>query len=217
MNTLPHSIIINLIEEWPILAFINKYVFNIYNKYVKNNGYVTVDYYLNPCNETLSSMCKKGKYIELLVNNLNWNWGLQGACIGGHLKIVNIMIEKGANNWNWGLYNACMGGNLNIVNLMIKMGANDWNLGLTGASKGGNLNLVNLMIERGANDWEWSLKSACEGGNLNVVNLLIKMGAKDWNLGLRTACVRDNIDIVNLMIEKGANYCGCCGNLKHKF
>ena len=29
-------------------------------------------------------------------NNYNWNDGLEGACKGGNLDIINLMIEKGA-------------------------------------------------------------------------------------------------------------------------
>ena len=45
----------------------------------------------------------------------NWNYGLKGACKGGHKEIVNYMISKGANNWNNGLYGACKGGHIEIV------------------------------------------------------------------------------------------------------
>ena len=38
-----------------------------------------------------------------------------GACQGGHMDIVNLMISKGANNWNFGLnYGACAGGHMDI-------------------------------------------------------------------------------------------------------
>ena len=33
------------------------------------------------------------------------------------------MIEKGANDWNYGLWGACMGGNMKIIKLMIEKGA----------------------------------------------------------------------------------------------
>ena len=31
----------------------------------------------------------------------NYNLGLEGACAGGHLEIVNMMIELGANNYDY--------------------------------------------------------------------------------------------------------------------
>ncbi len=217
MNFLPYPIIINLITEWPALAFINRYTYGIYKKYVKNKKYVTVEYYLNPCNKTLMEMCKEGKYIEIFNVRLDWNYGFYGACQGGYLNLVNKMIEKGADNWDEGLDFACLSGNLDIVNLMIEKGADDWNYGFSGACKGGNLNIVNLMIEKGAYDWNYGLSRACRGGNLDIVNLMIEKGADNWNWGLGNACMRDHLNIVNLMIEMGATTCVNCNNSKHNF
>ena len=73
---------------------------------------------------TLYEACKEGnieKVNDLIKQNANdWNSGLCGACIGGHLYLANLMINKGANN---GLYGACYGGHLELVNLMINKGA----------------------------------------------------------------------------------------------
>ncbi len=190
MNTLPYPIVVNLIIEWPALAFVNKYTYGIYIKYIKKQGCVTVEYYLNPCNTKLRNMCKKGKYIEIFKDNLDWNQGLFGACEGDYLDIINLMIEKGADDLNWGFSNAC---------------------------RGGHLNLVNLMIEKGANAWDWGLKCACKGGNLDIVNLMIEKGAYGWNLGLESACEEGYLNIVKLMIEKGADECLYCFNKRHEF
>ncbi|MFB5622743.1 MAG: hypothetical protein ACE5RH_01995, partial [Nitrosarchaeum sp.] len=54
----------------------------------------------------------------------DWNWGLEGACKGGNIDIVKLMIKKGAYDWDSGLYGACEGRHMNIVELMIKKGAN---------------------------------------------------------------------------------------------
>ena len=48
-----------------------------------------------------------------------------GACEGGNINIVHLMIEKGADYWNWGLRGAYKGGNINIVHLMIEKGADN--------------------------------------------------------------------------------------------
>jgi len=54
----------------------------------------------------------------------NVNWGLYGACRGGHMNIVKLTIKKGAWHWTGGLKFACMGSHMNIVKLMIEKGAN---------------------------------------------------------------------------------------------
>ncbi len=63
-------------------------------------------------NEEFEEKCKNGNIFTILRNinnNLNWNCGLYSACCGGHLNIVNLMIDKGANFWNCGLNGACEG------------------------------------------------------------------------------------------------------------
>ena len=60
-----------------------------------------------------------------LRENLDFNHGLHGSCQGGHMKIVKLIIEKGADDFNHGLYAACRGGHMNIIKLMIEKGANN--------------------------------------------------------------------------------------------
>ena len=146
----------------------------------------------------LKEKCKNENIFTILKNknnNLNWNDGLFEACRGGHLNIVNLMIEKGADNWNHGLRGACQNGHLNIINYMIDKGAYSWNYGLYGACLGGHLNIVNLMIEKGADAWNDGLQGACQNGNLNR---------------LQGARKPYNTNIMNLMIKKGATRCFYC-------
>ncbi len=80
---------------------------------------------------SLYYVCKSSGNIEevnrLVKLGADLNYGLYGACIGGHLDIVNLMVKLGANHFNWGLHYACCGGHLDLVNLMIKSGANNFN------------------------------------------------------------------------------------------
>jgi hypothetical protein len=90
------------------------------------------------------------------------------------MKIVKLMIKKGANNWNGGLYSACSNGHMNIVKFMINRGANNWNAGLYAACEDGSfinndkaivskrnchIKIVKLMIEKGANQCDNCFKS----------------------------------------------------------
>ena len=87
---------------------------------------------------------------ELCLTLKRKNLGLGGACEGGHLALVELMISRGANDWNWGLGCACEGGHLVIAELMISRGANNWNWGLEGACKSGHFALAKMMIIHGA-------------------------------------------------------------------
>jgi hypothetical protein len=70
---------------------------------------------------------------------LQWNRAMATAAQHGHMSIVLLLIERGANDWNCGLYDAALGGHMQLVLLMIKRGADDWNVGLCGASQGGHI------------------------------------------------------------------------------
>jgi hypothetical protein len=112
----------------------------------------------------------------------DWNWGLEGACWGGHRDLVELMIDKGADLWDEGLVAACRGGHRDLVEWMIDKGADDWNWGLEAACHGGHRDLVELMITKGdergfAFNWNWGLKAACNGGHCDFVEWMINKGA----------------------------------------
>src|SRR5579872_1285340 len=120
------------------------------------------------------TICKEGnieqvlRKIEQLLRNdqtpflFCLNYGLEGACTGGHLDIVKLLISKGANCWNFALPCACESGNVDIVELLISKGAYNWNGGLYSACYAGHFGMIELMISKGANDWNNGLVGACQ-------------------------------------------------------
>ena len=68
------------------------------------------------------------------------------ACYDGHIDIVKLLIEKGANDLNWGLYNACYNGHIDIVKLLIEKGADDLNLGLSNACYNNQIEIIALLL-----------------------------------------------------------------------
>ncbi len=77
-------------------------------------------------NFSLQKYCKNNDVIKIrkmIKMDLYWDYGLHGACVGGHMDIVKLMMEKGAHCWNFGLFRACKAGHIDIVKLMIKKGA----------------------------------------------------------------------------------------------
>jgi len=75
--------------------------------------------------EEFKNACKHGHILSIIHSDKSWNWdlGLSYACEGGHMEIVQLMIEKGATDWNWGLQYVCKNGHMEIVQLMIDKGA----------------------------------------------------------------------------------------------
>ena len=51
-----------------------------------------------------NNIIKINELIKINKDEIDYNYGLYGACEGGHIKIIDMMIEKGANDWNSGLY-----------------------------------------------------------------------------------------------------------------
>ena len=133
------------------------YLFGTSKKFLETKKWLTMDVKVSQKNidEQLQSSCQENTLIQVQMllhshKNIDFDYGLQGACQGGHLDVVKFMIEKGATYWNGGLSSACCGGQTDVVHLMIEKGATDWNLGLSGACQGVHPDVVNLMIEKGA-------------------------------------------------------------------
>jgi hypothetical protein len=45
----------------------------------------------------------------------NYEWGLRGACEGGHRCIADMMLTRGATDYEWGLRGACQGEHFDIA------------------------------------------------------------------------------------------------------
>ena len=78
----------------------------------------------------------------------NWNWGMSVAARGGHIDIVKLLIEKGADYWNGGMRGAALGGHIDIMEFFIEKGADDWNKGINGAVRGGRMDIIEFFINK---------------------------------------------------------------------
>jgi hypothetical protein len=106
------------------------------------------------------------------------------------------------NIFNWGLYGACQGGHEDLAKLMITNCARKVNLGLHGACEGGHENLVELMIANGAYKFHYGLYSACVKGYKNLAELMIIKGAKvprGWSMCHQNVYQLEHLEL--MMIE----------------
>lgn len=156
--------------------------------------------------ESVTEMISKGIIVKSVKNN-SLMWGLYGACYGGHMKLINLLIEHGADNWDYGLMGACEGGHYDIMYIMVTRGASDFNMALEGASSGGHIEIINITLANNQVDINYALRGACMTNQKHVVELAIQRGATDWNGGMLTACSYGYIDLVKLMILHGATDC----------
>ena len=88
-----------------------------------------------------------------------WDFALYGACKGGHIKLVDLLVNSCNIDLNVGLITACKNKKVEIVKYLIEHGANDWNKGLLNACSIKNDELMQLMIDQGATKCDWCKKS----------------------------------------------------------
>lgn len=92
--------------------------------------------------------------VWLIKRNANPGNHIYIACLYAFRRLIDIIIEKGGQSTNWdeGLMGACEGGHVDLVELMISKKATNWNFGLLGACKGNNLLIAEYMILKGADN-----------------------------------------------------------------
>lgn len=141
--------------------------------------------------------------------------GLFAACEKGHLAIVKMMIEKGANDLSAGDFSAafnlaCKGGNLEIIRLIYdKIGDKteiDISQALFDACEGGHIEAINELINKfteiGGKDWDSGLRGASSGGHLAIVKMMIEKGATGFNSALNFAVLDGNKNVFDFLIDK---------------
>jgi hypothetical protein len=161
--------------------------------------------------KSIEQHCKKCNILEIVRNYRNLRAYIITiyACKYNIRLLISIMTRLGNKNYDFGLHGACMGGHMDIVEYMIKCGARDYEYGLFGACLGGHMDIVNYMIKCGAYDYNIGLYGACIGGHINVAKFMIECGANNYNYGLFGACGGEKIDIMKYMIDIGATSCRC--------
>jgi hypothetical protein len=154
---------------------------------------------------------------------------LQWACERGHLDVVQLLLEKGADvNAQGGecgnaLQAAAQGGHLEIVQLLLEKGADvntqgrHYGNAFYAAARGGHLKIVQLLLEKGADvnvqggRYSNALQAAAQGRHLKIVQLLLEKGADvnaqggEYGNALLAAAGGGHLKIVQLLLKKGAD------------
>ncbi|XP_071159000.1 uncharacterized protein [Mytilus edulis] len=163
-------------------------------------------------------------------------WGespLMKACAQGHTKIVDMLLERGADYNKYDgcgetpLMKACKNGRTDILKMLLDRGADYNNYDGYGetpvmkASEYGHTDTLKILLDRGA-DYnisdgmgETPIMKVCENGHTDTLNILLDRGAdcnKCNGLG-RTpammACQRGHKEIVKILLERGADFNKC--------
>ncbi|KAJ7112614.1 ankyrin repeat-containing domain protein [Mycena epipterygia] len=155
----------------------------------------------------------------------------------GHINIVCLLIEKGANYnavdaENGSVLQAASdGGHTEIVRLLLEKGADvnavdaEHGSALQAASNGGHTETVHLLLEKGADVnaaggfYFNALQAASSHGSPEIVRILLESGADvnatggEYGSALQAACRRGNPEVVRIILEKGADVNAAGGDL----
>lgn len=123
------------------------------------------------------------------------------VCESGDIVKVRELISKGANYWITGFKGACYGGHIEIVELMLQYDENNgedigeciFECGFLIACTFGRMNIVKLLLSKffyrdlEIDFWESGLEAACKNiygreydkkGRCDIINLALSKGAK---------------------------------------
>src|SRR5579875_418558 len=141
--------------------------------------------------------------INFLIGTVeNLSLALRNACKSKNRNIVNFIFEQNKiYDINYGLYGACYSGDIKLVNLVIKKGATDWNYGAVGACRGGKIETLKIMINNGANEYDKFFNSACKNGSIEIITFLLRF-SPNFNIALFYATKYGKYNIVEYLIDK---------------
>ena len=168
----------------------------------------------------LDVFANNGKHIDLIHRQARWSLKkrLFDACLCGNIEIVNLAISRGAEDWNDGFVGACIGGHLKIVELMQPKisDRNSMIRGFNEACKNRQRAIVDYLLtlqkflDIGGDDiFPSGLFSACVGGDMEIIQLMInRMVSPDRDVFARAligACsspIAKSMEIIHFILSK---------------
>ncbi|KAJ5651137.1 NACHT nucleoside triphosphatase [Penicillium longicatenatum] len=154
---------------------------------------------------------------------------LQAASWGGHEKVVQMLLDQGADiNAQGGEYGnalqaASSGGHEKVVQMLLDQGADInaqggfYGYALQAASWGGHEKVVQMLLDQGADInaqggfYGYALQAASSGGHEKVVQMLLDQGADvnaqggDYGYALQAASSGGHEKVVQMLLDQGAD------------
>ncbi|KAI4139929.1 MAG: hypothetical protein L6R39_006038 [Caloplaca ligustica] len=162
-------------------------------------------------------------------NRFDYGTVLHGASLGGHAKIAQLLLDKGADvnaqagRFSTALQAASSEGHYKVVQILIQKGANiniqggKYDTALQAASSKGYEIVVQMLLEKGADInaqggvFSNALQAASSKGHETVVQILLEKGADvnaqggPYSNALQAAAAGGYRNVVQILIEKGAD------------
>ena len=132
--------------------------------------------------------------------------GFFGASKGGHLEIVQVIVEKYTPSRDdvkvaWEC--ACSQCSWDVIFYLKEKFdiSHQSNRGLYEACRGGHQKLVNWLIENGESDWYSGLRGACESGSVSLIQFMIERGATNIREGFEITCQTEHEEACKYLFE----------------
>jgi len=152
------------------------------------------------------------------------------AASAGHLDVVKLLVERGADvnlkgeAWYTPLHCAAYYGHLDVAKFLLEHGADitpfkaqGHNTALHSAASGGHIEMAKLFVARGV-DINWkgvdeatALENAAGAGHVEMTRYLLANGADVNSRGiygrtpLHAAAFRDKVETARILLEHGAD------------
>ena len=115
---------------------------------------------------------------------------------------ICLLLDEGTKDYDLLLQRACYIGDEKLVNRLIELGANDWDMGLYGAVDGDNVDLAKLMFNKGARLFVEILYLV---RSREMTHLLESKEELSYDAILTGAAYAGNIALMDYAMDKGNN------------
>ena len=132
--------------------------------------------------------------------------GLFSASKGGHLDIVQMILEKyqpSPHEVDCAFKVACLKCSWEIIFFLHKKFNITHVNGLREACEGRHRKLVDWLIEHGDHYWDAGLAGACLSGDVSLIQLMIECGARNTDHGFQSTCEMGHVDASKYFLESG--------------
>jgi len=166
-------------------------------------------------NEIFYDICRKGNY-DIVYNRIqenitseffmNWtlNNGLNGACAGGHINIIELLLNKGARFYEWGLSGATDSYNVPIIKMMIELGATELENTITKTITKNDTELFDYLVKciKKPIDLTDAFYNVCSNDNILLFEKLCDIRNENkcaiyYSDMLKLACINNSTKIID--------------------
>jgi hypothetical protein len=128
--------------------------------------------------------------------------------LGGHLEVIEYLIEKGGKIGIDSIKNASLGGHLEVIEYLIGKGGKITDDAITYASKNGHLEVIKYLIGKGGKITDDAMNTSSKNCHLEVLKYFIEKTRKIPSYGIdyasKSFCSSEKkLEVIKYFVEKG--------------